>query len=60
MALNIKNLKVSVSVNQPKADGGEGNSTPISEQKTKKGDPEKLAQDVLEQLMQIMNDKNER
>lgn len=60
MALSIQNLKVSVSVNQSKADGGEGGSKPISERQPKKGDSEKLTKDVLEQLVQIMNNKNER
>jgi len=60
MALKINNLKVSISVNQSKADGGEGSSKPIAEQKAKSGDSEKLAQDVLEQMIQIMDNKRER
>ena len=60
MSLNINNLKVSVSVNQPKAEGGEGSSAPAAEQGAKKSDPDKLTQDVIEQVMQIMNNKSER
>ncbi len=61
MSLSIRNLKVSISVNQAKSEGGEGSSTPISEQtEAKKADPEKLSKDVIEQVMRIINDKNER
>jgi hypothetical protein len=61
MALHIKNLKVSISVNQARSEGGEGSSTPVSEQDaSKKMDPEKVAKDVVEQIIQIMNNKNER
>lgn len=60
MALNINHLKVSITVNQPKSAGGEGSSTPASEQGPKKTEPDKLAQDVIEQLLQIINNKSER
>lgn len=61
MALNIKNLKVNVSVNQARSEGGEGSSTPVSEQNTeKKMDAEKIAKDVIEQIIQIINSKTER
>ncbi|TMM58016.1 hypothetical protein FEE95_00900 [Maribacter algarum] len=61
MALHIKNLKVSISVNQARSEGGEGSSTPVSEQDaSKKIDSEKVAKDVVEQIIQIMNNKNER
>ncbi|WP_149274953.1 DUF5908 family protein [Pareuzebyella sediminis] len=61
MSLKINNLKVNVTVNQPKSEGGEGSSTPVSEQDAgKKGDSEKVAKDVLEQLLQILNNKSER
>ncbi|WP_299885348.1 hypothetical protein [uncultured Lacinutrix sp.] len=61
MALSIKNLKVNVSVNQARSEGGEGSSTPVSEQSTeKKMDAEKIAKDVIEQIIQIINSKTER
>ncbi len=61
MGLKINNLRVNVSVNQPKSEGGEGSSAPVSEQPNgKKGDTEKVAKDVLEQVLKIMNEKYER
>ncbi|NHF58025.1 hypothetical protein FK220_001645 [Flavobacteriaceae bacterium TP-CH-4] len=61
MSLKINHLKVSITVNQAKSEGGEGSSTPVSEQDAgKKADPEKLAKDVVEQVMRIMEDKKER
>ena len=61
MALEIDKLNVKISVNQAKSEGGEGSSTPASEiDAGQKENPEKLAQDVIEQVMKIMADKNER
>ncbi|MBT8183934.1 MAG: hypothetical protein KJN76_03770 [Eudoraea sp.] len=61
MPLKINNLKVNISVNQAKSEGGEGSSTPVSELDAgKKADPDKIVQDALEQLLRIMSDKNER
>lgn len=61
MALHIKNLKVSISVNQARSEGGEGSSTPVSEQDSgKKMDAETVAKDVIEQIIQMMNNKSER
>jgi|GEM_PF-1924979 len=61
MALEIQNLKVTVSVNQARSEGGEGSSTVPSElDASKKPDPEKMAGDVIEQILKIMSEKNER
>lgn len=61
MAVEIGKLNVKISVNQAKSEGGEGSSTAPSEQDAgKRPNPEKLAQDVIEQVMKIMDDKNER
>ena len=61
MAVEIGRLNVKISVNQAKSEGGEGSSTPPAEQDAgKKADPEKSAQDIVEQVMKIMDDKKER
>lgn len=61
MPLEIGNLNVSVSVNQAKSEGGEGSSTPISERDAgKQVNPEKLTQNIVEQIIQIFEDKKER
>ena len=61
MSLEIENLKVTISVNQAKSEGGEGSSTTPSELDAgKKPNPEKLAQDIIEQVVKIMEDKSER
>ncbi|MBR9997743.1 MAG: hypothetical protein KFF73_02175 [Cyclobacteriaceae bacterium] len=61
MSIEIGNLKVTVSVNQAKSEGGEGSSTPVTETDAfKKSDPEKLTQDIIEQIVKILDDKKER
>ena len=61
MAVEIGKLNVKISVNQAKSEGGEGSSTKASELDSgKKPDPEKLAQDIIEQVMKIIDDKSER
>ena len=61
MALEIQNLKVNVSVNQARSEGGEGSSTVSSERDAaKKPDPEKMARDIIEQVLRIMSEKDER
>jgi len=61
MALEIGKLNVKISVNQAKSEGGEGSSTSTSElDARKKTDPEKLVQNIIEQVMKIIDDKTER
>jgi hypothetical protein len=61
MPLKINSLRVSISVNQAKSEGGEGSSTPATELDAgKKANPEKIAQDVIEQVLRIIKDKKER
>ncbi|MCB0502353.1 MAG: hypothetical protein KDD32_06690 [Bacteroidetes bacterium] len=61
MPLEVKELYVKVSVNQAKSDGGEGSSAPTSiSDAGAKGDTEKLAKDVVEQVLKIIDDKKER
>lgn len=61
MPLEINKLQVKVSVNQAKSEGGEGSSaSPSVENAGKKGNVEKMAQDIIEQIVTIMENKDER
>ncbi len=61
MPIEIGNLKVTVTVNQARSEGGEGSSTPVSElDANKKANPEQLSQDIIEQIVKIFEDKDER
>lgn len=58
MALEIKNLNVKISVNQPAPDGNNRNIPAIKG--NPKLDPEALTRDIVEQVMNIIEDKDER
>jgi len=61
MSLEITNLSVKISVNQANSEGGEGSSTKPSETDTSKSaSPEKLVTEVVEQILSILDNKNER
>jgi hypothetical protein len=61
MPLEIRELHIKVNVNQAKSEGGEGSSaSPTIEDAGSKSDPEKMAQDIVEQVLKIVDDKNER
>ncbi|MBG6132811.1 hypothetical protein IWQ47_004359 [Aquimarina sp. EL_43] len=61
MSLEIGNLTVKISVNQGKSEGGDGSSTPLTDTDVgKKPQPEKMAKDIVEQIIKIIEDKNER
>ncbi|MCK8521379.1 DUF5908 family protein [Aquimarina sp. D1M17] len=61
MSLEIKHLNVKISVNQAKSEGGEGSSSKPSDNDVNKGsDSEKMAKDIVEQVLQIIENKSER
>ncbi|WP_106792889.1 DUF5908 family protein [Aquimarina sp. Aq78] len=61
MSLEIGNLTVKISVNQGKSEGGEGSSASLTDTDVgKKSNPEKMAKDIVEQIIKIIEDKNER
>lgn len=61
MPIEIKELHIKVNVNNASAEGGEGSSaSPGVNDAGGKGNPEKMAQDVVEQVLQIIEDKKER
>lgn len=61
MTLEIGHLNVKVTVNQAKSEGGEGSSGNSSETDSgNKPSPEQLGQDIIEQMIKIIEDKQER
>lgn len=58
MALEIKNLNVRISVNQPAPEGNNRN-LPVNNGNSKT-DSEALTRDIVEQVMNIIEDKDER
>lgn len=61
MPLEIKELLIKVNVNNASAEGGEGSSaSPSVSDAGGKDSPEKMAQDIVEQVLQIIEDKKER
>jgi len=61
MTLEIGNLNVKVTVNQAKSEGGEGSSGNSSAtDSNNKPSPEQLGQDIIEQMIKIIEDKQER
>lgn len=61
MPIEIDKLYVNVSVNQAKSEGGEGSSTPPSERDSgKTTEPEKMARDIVEKVLEIIENKSER
>ena len=61
MPLEIKELNVKVSVNQPKTDGGQGSSSrPEESDESRKSGPENLSKDIVEQMLEIIKNQKER
>jgi len=57
MPIEIKELHIKVTVNQPQA---ESDSTPAAQSSADKPDNEALIQQCIEQVIEIFNIKNER
>ena len=62
MPLEIRELNIRVTVNQSQPDGGEGSSSESSQKDSsgKKSIPDNILQDMIEQTLKIINDKEER
>lgn len=61
MPLEIRELHIKVNVNQPQQGAGEGSTAPANEAApSRQPDAEKIVADAIEQVMDLIRQKNER